>query len=336
MAIKANASAQGADFKKYVGVASFRVLGVNPTKEELEKFFGREISKEPEYIKKKVDEKNNKEYVQARVTFMIQADDPETVAQVNPLDKESAKTNKALKTPYKTTVTFFIDSRYMYSQDKDKYQVMDKYARTAWVTADQCRNHQIPVYANGPAKLDAEYHPVFHGEDALTQFIINYLNVTPIDSYNKNTGQWITNPHPEDCEANLYKIKDYFKGDFSELKEYCVLMPTNYVKLCVGVQTDDQGRQYNTVYSGMSLRNGSSSYTRLKDAIEGDSYGTKNTVFSDDSAGIITNIHEYEEVVKETDFGGADDPFASNASSGDDNLPFGDAGSDTDPFASMN
>ena len=55
MAIKANASSTGGDFKKFVGVASFRVLGVNPTKEELEKFFGRTMEKEPEYLKDKQD-----------------------------------------------------------------------------------------------------------------------------------------------------------------------------------------------------------------------------------------------------------------------------------------
>ena len=75
MAMKANASAQGASFKNYVGVGSFRVCGVNPTKEEMEKFFGRSIDKEPEYLKDMIDSQhNNKPYKQLRVTFMLQAD----------------------------------------------------------------------------------------------------------------------------------------------------------------------------------------------------------------------------------------------------------------------
>jgi hypothetical protein len=77
MAMKANASSNGngGEFKKFVGVGSFRVLGVNPSKAELEKFFGRELDKEPEYLVTKKDARDNdKEYKQLRVSYMIQAD----------------------------------------------------------------------------------------------------------------------------------------------------------------------------------------------------------------------------------------------------------------------
>jgi len=326
MAIKANASSQGTDFKKFIGVASFRVLGVNPTKEELEAFYGREVANEPEYLKDKKDANDgDKPYKQLRVSFMIQAD-------LKYEDGKPIKENAALTEPYKTTVNFFIDSRYNFNKDKSKVQVIDKYARTAWVTIEQAKNHQIPVYKNGPAKLDKDYRPAFRGEDELTQFILNYLNVTPIDSYNKNTGEWMTNPHPEDCEGNLYKIQDYFKGDISELKEYSTMMPTNRAKLCLGIRTDNEGKQFGTVYTRLTLRNGTKSYTALRDSIEGNKEFFSDTVFSDDPAGIITDVHEYKEDVKETDFsaGAAEDPFKANVS----DLPFGEPTSD-DPFASV-
>lgn len=335
MAIKANASSQGTDFKKYVGVASFRVLGVNPTKEELEKFYGRELQEEPVYIKEKTDEQDGgKTYKQMRISFMIQADDPKTVEQINPNDRESMKTNANLKEPYKTTINFFIDSRYFYNRDKSKVQVIDKYGRTAWVTIEQAKNHQIPVYSNGPAKLDADYTPALRGEDTLTEFILNYLNVTPVETYNKNTGTWIVNPHPEDCEGKLYHIKDYFSGNISELKEYCGYMPTNYVKLLTGIRTDDQGNQYNTIYTRLTMRNGARTYTRFKDSIDG---LTKNdSVFSNDPIGVISNIEEYKDNVQETDLSKSpvsDDPFAQAAA-----IP--EAGSDLssvedDPFAGV-
>ena len=328
MAIKANASSQGgSDFKKYVGVASFRVLGVNPTKEELEKFYGREMQKEPEYLKDKVDERdNNKPYKQLRVSFMIQADDP---ASVDEIGKETKKTNAALSEPFKTTINFFVDSRYFYNSDKTKVQVIDKYGRTAWVTVEQAQNHQIPVYKNGPARIDKDYHPALRGVAELTDFILNYLNVTPIETYNSNTGDWITNPHPEDCEGNLYKIRDYFKGDISELKEYATMMPFNYVKLLLGVRTDNEGRQFNTVYTRLTLRNGSKSYTRLKDAVDGSP--VNDTVWSNDPIGVISNIQEYKEDVKETDLSKPmDDPFAAGAALPEDDMPF-----DEDPFAGV-
>lgn len=324
MAIKANASSQGNEFKKYVGVASFRVLGVNPSKEELEKFYGREQQKEPEYLKDKVDQNDNdKPYKQLRVTFMIQAD-------LKYEDGTVIKENAALKEPLKTTVSFFIDSRYAYNRDKTKVQVMDKYGRTAWVTVEQAKNHQIPVYKNGPARIDKDYHPCFRGEEKLTQFILNYLNVTPVENWNKNTGEWVMNSHPEDCEGNLDKIKDYFKGDISELVEYCKLIPSNRVKLLVGVGTDNEGRQFNTVYNNLSLRNGAKSYTYLKDDIAGNQ-SAQNTIFSNDPLGIISNIQEYKEDIKETDLSkpAEDDPFAAAAALPEDDLPFDDG----DPFA---
>lgn len=330
MAIKANASSQGGEgFKKFVGVGSFRVLGVNPTKDELEKFYGRTMDNEPEYLKDRQDPNdNNKPYKQLRVSFMIQADKQYE-------DGKEIKENAALTEPLKTTINFFIDSRYFYNRDKTKVQVIDKYGRTAWVTIEQCKNHQIPVYSNGPAKLDADYRPAFRGEAELTEFILNYLNVTPIDTYNNNTGQWITNPHPEDCEGQLDKIKDYFTGDVSELKEFCGYMPNNRIKLLMGVRTDDQGRQFNTVYSRLTLRNGAKSYTRLKDDIDG-SQSSQDTVWSNDPIGVITELQEYKENVKETNLNApvSSDPFAAGAALPDDDLPF-DNSTDEDPFGNL-
>lgn len=323
---KAKASAEaGSGFKMYIGVGSFRVLGVNPTKEELSKFYGREMQNDPTYVSQKTD-KDGKPYTQTRISFMIQAD---------PSDGKSAKdANAALKEPLKTTINFFVDSRYRYNSDQSKVQVIDKYGRTAWVTIEQAKNKQIPVYSNGPAKLDKDYHPCHTGEEELVKFIINYLNITPIESYNKNTGTWVPAPHPEDCELD-YHFADYLKGNVSELKEMCTLIPTNKLKILLGVRTDDEGKQFNTAYTRTTLRNGSQSYNVLKDEIENskNAGGLKDTVFTDDPAGLITNIHEYKENVKETnlDKPATDDPFASDA----DDLPFSDSPSNDDPFADV-
>jgi hypothetical protein len=336
MAIKANASSQGGEFKKFVGVGSFRVLGVNPSKAELEEFYGRTLDKEPEYLKDKTDGKdNNKPYKSLRVCFMIQADKEYE-------DGKEIKENAVLAEPLKTTVNFFIDSRYFYNNDKTKVQVIDKYGRTAWVTIEQCKNHQIPVYSNGPAKLDADYRPAFRGEAELTEFILNYLNVTPIDTYNSNTGQWMTNPHPEDCEGRLDKIKDYFTGNVSELKEFCTYMPTNRIKLLMGVEPDDQGRLNNNIYTRLTARNGAKSYTRFKDAVDGDrKYAEDNgrnfsAVYSNDPIGVIKDLEEYNNDVKETNLNSApatsQDPFAQAAALPEDDLPFGPE-TDQDPFA---
>lgn len=315
---KANASATGnGGFDLMVGVGSFRVLGVNPTKEELEKFYGREIQREPEYITQKEDANGNK-YTQARISFMIQADPDD-------------KANAALKEPFKTTINFFIDSRYLYNKDQTKVKVGDKYNRTAWVTVEQAKNKQIPVYSNGPARIDKDYKPYHTDEEQLLSFIINYLNITPIESYNTNTGQWVEAKHPEDCEI-AYTFSDWLKGNVAELKEMCQLIPTNQLKICMGVRTDAEGRQIQTAYTRVTLRNGSRSYKRIEDEINGSKAAgaLSDTVFSDSEH--ITDIHLYKENVKESDLSKpiADDPFASTA----DDLPFAASDND-DPFAGV-
>ena len=55
-------------FKRYVGVGSTYVKGVQPTKKELDDFFGFESQAEPEYVK---EGENGKE---AHITFLLQTD----------------------------------------------------------------------------------------------------------------------------------------------------------------------------------------------------------------------------------------------------------------------
>ena len=97
---------------------------------------------------------------------------------------------------------------------------------------------------------------------------------------------------------------------------------------------NNEGKQFNTAYTRVTLRNGSQSYKPIKDQIEGSKAagGLSDTVFTDDPAGVIPNIHVYKDTVKETDLTKPveDDPFAS----GTEGLPF-EEGSDDDPFAGV-
>lgn len=89
----------------------------------------------------------------------------------------------------------------------------------------------------------------------------------------------------------------------------------------------------------MTLRNGSKSYKRFKDSIDGQGSYLSNTVFSLKDDGTIEDIQEYKENVQESNLnapGASDDPFAQAAAipeAGSD-LPF-DGPNDADPFAGM-
>lgn len=313
---KAKESVSEKNYVKYIGVGSFKVKGVNPNKAEMEKFFGRELSKEPEYLTNMMDE--NKPYKRLRVSFLVEA---------TPLNAENKpiKSNVGLKDSFKSTVNFFLESRYNFNKDKSKVEVIDIYGRTAWVPIEQAKNHQIPVYSNGPARLDKNYRPMYKGEDLLLHFIINYLNVDPIEIYNSTTGNWEMNPNPADCEAQLTHIQDYFKGDISELKEVCSMMPNNEVKLLVGVQTTDEGKQFNTIFNRASARANSTSFKMFVNALKEMEGYMNNTVYFE-ADGSLSNIHEYVENVTPTNLEAPAemDPFAEAAALPDDDndLPF--------------
>ena len=280
-------SSEESNIKRYIGIAPVSVLAVNPTKAELEAIYGRTLEKDIEYITEV--EKDGVKTKQVRIDFII-ATDP-------------IKSGIDLK----TKMSFFVRGDFNYNKDASKVQVIDKFGRTAWVTVEQAKNHEIPVYSNGPANLDADYRPCLRGEEDLTNFIKTYLNVaSPVTWVD---GKFVPKASTEGCEARLDKVAEYVKGNFSELKGLIKLQPNNKVKVLFGIKSTDDNKQYQTVYTQMVLKPNVSDYKRLqKDVEERQAAGAMaNVDFS------FSNLKEYD--VTSTDFKVEDDPSKD--------LPFG-------------
>lgn len=299
---KGKESREGTDIKRFTGVGSVFVRGINPNKEELEKFFDREIENDPEYVSTREMEGENIE--QVRIDFLVEANPEKYTDRVgNPVN-------------LKTRLSFFLRKIYRTSRE-GKVQVIDKYGRTAWATAEEVRNHQIPMYSNGkPANLDADYRPAYSGEEDLTKFIIAYLGIPNCQTYNRDTKEWKYLPADQlgDCEARLAHIEDYFKGNFSEIKEIIGYQPNNQVKVLFGVRTSGEGRQYQTFYNRMFLKNSvtkknSDNYMKLAQDVE----DTKNRGALGDTEFIIDDLQEY--VIVPTNF--------NELSSNEDVTPWG-------------
>lgn len=241
---KGAVSTEGNTVKRYVGVAPVFVLGVNPNKEELEKLYNTQLENAPEYLSE-VEVGEDKHKVQnVRLDFIVKTD-----------------AEKCNGIEFTTKVSFFIRKEYRYNREQTKIQVIDKYGRTAWVTIEQAKAHEIPVYSNGLANIDKDYRPIYHGEEELTNFIKAYLNIPNVMKYVNE--KWIMVDNPDDCEARLEHVEDYFKGDFSELREIIALQPTNKVKVLFGVRTTDDNKQYQAVYTQMFLKNNITDYSKL-------------------------------------------------------------------------
>lgn len=246
---KGQQSTEAAPRQLYIGVGAVKVLGVNPNKKDLEKFYGREIEKDPEYLSEV--ERDGKKYPSVRITFIVRTD-PE---KNNGIEMTSSH-------------TFFLEKRYRQGSQSGKYQIIDAYGHTAWATKETIKDKAIPEYANGPANIDGDYRPAFVGEEALTLFIKNLLNIPSVQTY--VNGEWIDNPKvaKEDCLVRLDKIEDYFKGDFSELVEIIGYQPDNLVKIPFGIRHTEDGKTYQTTYTEMSFKNAVTDFGKLDAEIQ--------------------------------------------------------------------
>ena len=301
---RAQESKEAAEIKRFVGVGSVFVVGVNPNKSELEKLYDRELDKDPEYITEKDG------VTSARIDFIVKTD-------------TTAKCNNGIE--LLTKVSMFIRKEYRFNKDKTKVQVIDKYGRTAWVTKEQAKNHEIPVYSNGkPANIDKDYRPAYIGEEDVTNFLKLFLGIPNVEKWVKNeeTGRrevvgLIDNP--QDCECRLDHIEDYFKGKFNEIKDAISLMPNNKIKALFGVRTTDDGKQYQDVYTRKFLSNAVSVYNKLAEDVQSnkDNGAYPNTEF------VVADLQEY--TVQATNF--------NNTNNNNGDLPFDrEAPSATDWF----
>lgn len=236
---KANQSTEAIEIKRYVGVAPVKVLAVNPNKATLEKFFNTTLENEPVYI----GEKDGVKF--ARVDFLVQTDADKCGVDMI------------------TRLSFFVRNEKRYNRDQTKIQVIDEYGRTAWATAEDYKEKRIPIYANGnSANISNNYRACLNGEEYLTNFVRNYLNIPNAMKYVNNT--WVMIDNPSDAECRFDHIEDWFNGKFTDISDINTLMPGNKVKVLFGVRSAENGNQYQDFYSRMFLSNGSSNYDKLR------------------------------------------------------------------------
>ena len=137
MAVKVGKESVEGSFKMYKGMAAFNIVAVNPTKAELEALTGREIENDPEYVGKTDEGKE-----QVRVVFY---------AKTAP----DAKLNNGIE--LLIPISFMLTKDYKVGQNSGKYQIIDKFGRTAWATKEEVQSKSIPQYSSGPANISADY-----------------------------------------------------------------------------------------------------------------------------------------------------------------------------------
>lgn len=287
-------SSEPTEIKRYVGVAPVKVLAVNPSKAQIKELMGYEPAEEPVYVG--TQEVDGKQVNYARIDFVVR-----TVAE----DCNGIETTQRM--------TFFIRNQYRKGSQSGKYQVIDEYGRTAWATEEVIKAKGKIYYKDGAmeANITTNYRPCYVGEEELTNFIKNYLNIPNPANY--VNGVWVMKSGDElnDCLCRLDEVTNYFKGNFKEIKDAIALQPTNKVKVLFGIRMDNNGREQQDIYTRTVLRNSSTNLTALQKEIE----DSKNNGGLQNRTYEFTELKEYK--VTPTDFNStastSEDPFASAA-----------------------
>lgn len=272
-------SEASAPFKRYIGLAPVNILSVNPNKAELEKLYNITLEEEPQYIGTKEVNGVTSEY--ARIDFIV-----------------NTIPNRSNNIDLKSKVTFFLTNKPFYKKDNSKVRIIDKYGRDAWATISEYQQHKIPMYKNGPALIDMDYRAAFIGEVELIQFIIAYLGIPNINVY--SNGGWISAVYPEECEASFKDITKFFKGDFTELREILTFQPKNSVTVLFGVRSNDEGKQFQTVYTNRFYKGGLSSYENIVKNLNQEISNSKSSGSWQNTEFAVEPLKEY--IVKATEF----------------------------------
>jgi len=216
-------SAGGSVKKLHTGAANFKVVGVNPTKEELEAIYGRELNFDPEYVGTTTvtDSDGEREAGQIRLDFYLH-------------NEEEGLTEK---------VQFYVANTHHKSQS-GKYKVINSFGKDTWLTEDAIKTKTLPdnmQWYNADGVKVAK-----RGEVELISFLVNLLNLP-----------WDTSKVADvsECYARIDKEEwaKIFAGDVSLLKGL-IDSTNNKIGILLGVKTKGDGKLVQTAFNRHTLR----------------------------------------------------------------------------------
>lgn len=141
--------------KFYQGIGNFKVLAVNPTKEQFEKVAGIELNNEPEYVNINLGDRTMN-----KVVFLVKNFDLDIL----------------------TRVEFLISDEHRVSQN-GKTQFINAQGSTAW-------DEDLESLKNNPKMSwfdSSTARPAYEGEELLINFIKAWANVKPGDEASLDT-----------------------------------------------------------------------------------------------------------------------------------------------------
>jgi len=257
------------NFPKYVGVGSYKVLMVNPSKAELEKLYpGRTIEAEPNYLIAEDKDQNKPRGV--RLDFYL-----ESIPDRNGGAEFISK------------ITYFLSDCPFINKDDTKCQFIDAYGETAWLPKD---TKELP---EGSRLTTKSIRKAYRGEEGLTKFVKAMLNI-PDRGYFKDgefklSANMKTEKDLEACYVQLENIPSYFTGNVKELKDIISGAINSKLQLLTGVRTTSENKTYVDFYTRLPLKYSVTKFDYLSKQVFSDKENGAypNTEFGDGPAFVF-------------------------------------------------
>lgn len=263
----------GSTFVKHIGIGTFEIAAINPTAKELGQLVGKEPEQEPNYITERDGHKV------ARVCVYLR------------------NITGGATSNFITQVNFFLDGAVKKSQ-AGNIKVIDKYGNSRWISEADYNNKSVPLDKNGNRiVLDPGYRACLGDEDLLVKMLRAYLCLDRPDEYVNGCWVFKSREKLDGQESMLEKTKDYFNGDFSELKEIVALQPNNKLQALLGIRKTDDGKEYQDVFKHHFMQYWESSTSQLEYQLgQTKERSYTNTTFE------LCPLREYVQDVTPTDF----------------------------------
>ena len=209
--------------KLYTGAENFKVVALNPTKEELEKLYDRELNFTPEYLgeTKVSDGDGERDVPQLRLDFYLANEDNSVT----------------------TKLQFYVANTHHKSQT-GKYKVINAFGKDTWLDQEAVQSKIAPSNMDW-YKMDG-VKVAKRGEVELISALVNLLNL-PFD-LNKVSD-------PSECYASITKEQwtTLFTGDVSYLRSI-IESTNNKIGLLLGVKTKGDGKLVQATFNRHTLR----------------------------------------------------------------------------------
>ena len=286
---------EGSAVKLYTGVENFRVVAVNPTKEEMEKMYDRELNFTPEYVgtTKVTDSDGEREVDQVRLDFFLANEDNSIT----------------------TKVQFYVANTHHRSAS-GKYKCINSFGRDIWLEEDAIKTKTLPDnlhWYNADGVKVAK-----RGEAEMISFLVNLLNLP----FNLDKVSDVSEAYARIDKEEWAKI---IAGDVTLLRGI-VDSTNNKIGILLGVKTTGEGKLRQTALNRHTLRQftlSSSKATKykyiLKDLDEAIANGALGNVdFGPRS--LVLGEHQLEPTVISADNTNQTDIFATEDAPADPGL----------------